>query len=714
MFEFSVACKYLIPRRRQLSVSIISLISVFVIALVVWLIVVFFSVTNGLEKNWINKLTTLTAPVRITPTDAYFHSYYHEIDKVSAASEYSTKSIGEKIQATQTDPYDPEMDQELPASFPSPDLDTSGNLKDPVKLVFDSINEIRDVPGLYAKDFELTASNIQLDLFRQTSVFQSNHIFGTTSHSVLNYPIYLGNFEEGHTQFGQTLLPIRSVDFNNLLQQIRPQKEEFSLLNNEQRSQDPTSFNQRINDYFQHIQIQQLKTRPLGWSIPSTLLPLEAQWKGYAIFNENKIIRFIVPLSTKELSLLKKSLEEQGLKSEIGFLTIKNGKFSFSNDLKTPGTPLHSFKITLAGDTSFHATLIPESLSQAKELENLRFKIDFPVQGVPLKGIIPFRGLDIGAATMIHQNDTTHYPLWVYQKTDEKGQSSWVLPIKQDVEGIILPKGFREAGVMLGDKGSLSYLSPSASHIEEEHLPVYVAGFYDPGIIPIGGKFILANRDLTTLIRGAHQSEDASLFTNGINVRFENLNDADKVKAELKKAFQNKGIGHYWNIETFREYEFTKEMMQELQSQKNLFMVIAIVIIIVACSNIISMLIILVNDKKVEIGILRSMGATSKNIALIFGLSGALIGVMGSFTGIIGAVITLHSLDSLIYLLSQLQGHEMFNASFYGQILPNELSMEALSFVLLATLCISLIAGIVPAIKACLLRPAQILRSGAN
>src|ERR1700704_6021378 len=96
MFELSVALKYLIPRRRQLSVSIISLISVLVIALVVWLIVVFFSVTNGLEKNWIQKLTALTAPLRITPTEAYYNSYYYQIDSISDASQYNPKTIREK------------------------------------------------------------------------------------------------------------------------------------------------------------------------------------------------------------------------------------------------------------------------------------------------------------------------------------------------------------------------------------------------------------------------------------------------------------------------------------------------------------------------------------------------------------------------------------------------------------------------------------------
>ena len=89
MFELSIARKYLTPRWRQLSVSIISLISILVIALVVWLIVVFFSVTQGLEKSWINKLIALTAPVRVVPTEAYYQSYYYQIDGLSASSDYS-------------------------------------------------------------------------------------------------------------------------------------------------------------------------------------------------------------------------------------------------------------------------------------------------------------------------------------------------------------------------------------------------------------------------------------------------------------------------------------------------------------------------------------------------------------------------------------------------------------------------------------------------
>ena len=68
MFEFSVIRKYLIPQKKQLSVALIASMSVGVIALVVWLVLIFLSVTEGIEKNWLEKLTSLNAPLRINPT----------------------------------------------------------------------------------------------------------------------------------------------------------------------------------------------------------------------------------------------------------------------------------------------------------------------------------------------------------------------------------------------------------------------------------------------------------------------------------------------------------------------------------------------------------------------------------------------------------------------------------------------------------------------
>ena len=105
--------------------------------------------------------------------------------------------------------------------------------------------------------------------------------------------------------------------------------------------------------------------------------------------------------------------------------------------------------------------------------------------------------------------------------------------------------------MLIGDRGFLSYYTPTASSFQEQRIPVYATGFYDPGIIPIGGKLVLASQELTTLMRAAFQQEDKSMGT-GINVRFKKkIDQADQVKAALQKAFKESGIEKYWTVETF-------------------------------------------------------------------------------------------------------------------------------------------------------------------
>ena len=130
-----------------------------------------------------------------------------------------------------------------------------------------------------------------------------------------------------------------------------------------------------------------------------------------------------------------------------------------------------------------------------------------------------------------------------------------------------------------------------------------------------------------------------------------------------------------------------------------------------ACSNIISMLVLLVNDKKKEIAILRSMGASSKSIALIFGFCGFFMGLVSSFLGIFISIVTLKNLDSVIRILSAIQGHSFFNAAFFGSKMPNEISVNALIFVLILTPILAVVAGLIPAIKASKIHPSSILRS---
>ncbi|MBS0615517.1 MAG: FtsX-like permease family protein [Verrucomicrobia bacterium] len=475
MFELSVIRKYLIPRRKNLSVALIGSLSIAVITLVVWLVLVFLSVTDGIEKTWLNKLTTLHAPVRITPTPAYFASYYYRIDEVATASAYSLRSIGEKAIAAKSDPYDPEIDA---ATGLKPDMGPDGKLKDPVKIAYQILNQKK----LKFQEYELTGALLRLEMHR--------------------------------------------------------------------------------------------------------------------------------PQGTSFLT-------------QVSYLTTLAEKNPHLSSLLLPGS--------------------------APTLE---------------------------------------------------GKEIW------------LAKSFQSSGVRLGDRGYLSYQAATVSGIQEQRMPVYVKGFYDPGVMAVGAKAILTPSEVIRTINSTSPLEHFDKTqSNGLQVWIENIDDALKVRSEIESAFVSAGIDKYWTVSTYHDYDFAKELLQQFQSDRTLFTLLGIIILTVACSSILSLLLLLVNDKKKEIGILQALGAKPSSIALIFGGCGALIGFVSSLVGLAAALLTLHNLDAIVHFLSALQGHDMFSAVFYGKSLPSDLSSRATFFVLVITPILSLVAGLVPAIKACRLKPSEILRA---
>jgi lipoprotein-releasing system permease protein len=276
----------------------------------------------------------------------------------------------------------------------------------------------------------------------------------------------------------------------------------------------------------------------------------------------------------------------------------------------------------------------------------------------------------------------------------------------------LLAKNYRENGVRIGDEGFLAYSSATMSGAKEEQIPIYVAGFYDPGIMAVGNKCILVPPEVTQEVNAAE-----SAFTlekseaNQIFVWFDNFSDAEKMRNLILEKLKEKGIAKYWNVETYKEYEFAKDLMQQFQSDKYLFTMIGLLILLVACTNIISLLVLLVSDKKKEVGILRAMGAKRRSIASIFAFSGASLGLFSCLLGLFFAYLTLKNIDHLVSFLSLIQGHEAFHSQFFGTSLPKEISSRALLFAAIATPVLALFAGLVPAIKAARLNPCDSLRS---
>lgn len=663
MFEFSLAIKYLIPRKARLSASLIAILSVGVISLVVWLITVFLSVTEGIERNWLQKLTTLNAPLRITPTSHYYDSYYYQIDSVSQASNYTGKNLSEKIHASQSDPYQPSEDGELPFRFPLPDYDNQGNLKDPVKRLLTILESLTKTEGIVYQDFELSGALMRLQLLNKD----------TGSQGYLTQVSYLATLPHKSPKLASLLIDQNEKDLNHQLS-LATHSIEFSRQDapSLERKTSKELSQERIEQILHGVRVKQLKTAYPFWQISSTLIPEGKPLAAIPQYRNGVLYRIDIPVDSS------KTAEGALLWKEGGNLFLKQGDqqpqlLSSTLPILTQGSLFFTVKQALTG----------------------RYLVNTTIQNIPIDGEVGLEQLEISQA---------EFP-------SKQGIVELGMNAEKEV-GVLLAKSFIDNGVRVGDRGYLSYSSTTSSALQEQRLPIFIAGFYDPGVLAIGNKCILVPSLVTQTINASSSSFNLDKTqSNGMLIWFSSLDKTAAIKKQIEEALVAQGIDKEWKVSAFYEYDFAKDLLQQFQSDKTLFMLVGIIILIVGCCNIISMLVLLVNDKSREIGILQAMGASKFSVASLFGICGIVMGSLSSLIGLAAAILTLENIDSLVHLLSSLQGHDAFNATFFGDSLPKTLSSHAVLFVLIVTPLLSLVAGLIPAIKACKVQPSTLLRN---
>lgn len=142
-------------------------------------------------------------------------------------------------------------------------------------------------------------------------------------------------------------------------------------------------------------------------------------------------------------------------------------------------------------------------------------------------------------------------------------------------------------------------------------------------------------------------------------------------------------------------------------------MYIAMVLVIgVACFNIVSTLIMAVKDKQGDIAIMRTLGANNAFIKRIFIWYGLQAGMKGCLIGIVLGIILALNLTTFIQGIEWVIGKKLLSGDVYFvDFLPSELHWSDVLMVLIAALALSLIASLYPASRAAKLQPAQVLSS---
>ncbi|PJG83371.1 lipoprotein-releasing ABC transporter permease subunit LolE [Caviibacterium pharyngocola] len=151
-------------------------------------------------------------------------------------------------------------------------------------------------------------------------------------------------------------------------------------------------------------------------------------------------------------------------------------------------------------------------------------------------------------------------------------------------------------------------------------------------------------------------------------------------------------------------------MYRDIQLIRMVMYIAMVLVIGVACFNIVSTLIMAVKDKQGDIAIMRTLGANNRFIKRIFIWYGLQAGMKGCLIGIILGIVSALNLTAIIRSIESLIGRKLLSDGVYFvDFLPSELHWQDVGLVLAAALVLSLIASLYPASRAAKLQPAQVL-----
>jgi lipoprotein-releasing system permease protein len=190
----------------------------------------------------------------------------------------------------------------------------------------------------------------------------------------------------------------------------------------------------------------------------------------------------------------------------------------------------------------------------------------------------------------------------------------------------------------------------------------------------------------------------------GLHLKIKDLYRAPLVSEELAQRLGSDYYVSDWTNE-FGSY------FKAIRMEKTTMFVVLLFIIAVAVFNLVSSLVMTVNDKQSDIAILRTLGASPRMVMSIFIVQGGIIGILGTLLGVVGGILLALNAPELVRLLEQILHTQFISAGVYFiDYLPSRLAWADVWHVGLIALIMSLLATIYPAWRASKTQPVEALR----
>lgn len=226
-----------------------------------------------------------------------------------------------------------------------------------------------------------------------------------------------------------------------------------------------------------------------------------------------------------------------------------------------------------------------------------------------------------------------------------------------------------------------------------------VVGTFDSGMFEYDGHFMFmpleeAQRYFKTGVGVSH----LEVFADSVN----------QTGTVLDEAFSQMDVSA---VQLYDWRHTNQAFFNAIEVERNVMFLILTLIIVVAAFNMISGLIMLVQDKNKDIAILRTMGMTRRGVRHVFLLAGLMIGFAGTLGGVILGLLFSYNIDAIKAFLENLSGRELFSAEIYFlSHLPAQVNLTEVVVVAVLSLTLAVLATIYPSWKASKTDPVEALR----
>ena len=207
-----------------------------------------------------------------------------------------------------------------------------------------------------------------------------------------------------------------------------------------------------------------------------------------------------------------------------------------------------------------------------------------------------------------------------------------------------------------------------------------------------------------------HLNDAQELFSldnqvSGIRLKVDNLFEANKITNDVVEKL---GSDLYYGVDWMQQ---KRNFIRALNLEKQMIAVVLSLIIAVAAFNIVSMMVMVVTDKKSDIAILRTIGMTPKRIVKIFFYQGLSIGLIGIVVGTVLGLLLALNIESVISGIENILGFQFFPKDvFYINRFPSVIQLNDVLSVVIGAIVLAVIAAIYPARRAGKINISEVLR----